>query len=138
MTKELIDVQLNTMINDILKDMGVNPAHLGYNRLKIAITLSFKDRSYLRAIIKRLYPDVSKTEGMGCSVQNIERTIRHAVERAFENMAPEVKRFYFGNTIDIKTGKVTSSTFIATIVNYIDGVIAQGKNGETAETIPNF
>lgn len=138
MNKEITDTQLDIMINNILKDIGVNPVHLGYNRLKIAVTLSFKDRSYFRAITKRLYPDVSKTEGLGCSVQNIERTVRHAVYRAFETATPDIINKYFSNTINKETGKVTSSTFIATIVNYIDMAIAQNNIDENTETIPNF
>lgn len=49
----------------------------------------------------------------------VERSIRHAIERAFSNVNEDVLYEVFGNTISKHSGKVTNSCFIATVAEML-------------------
>lgn len=101
----------------VLLDIGVDPSVKGYNYLRTAIELAYNKREYLEAITKDLYPSIA--EVYATTPQRVERSIRHAIEKAFNSVDNEVIYQYFGNVINPNTGKVTNSTFIATIVENI-------------------
>jgi two-component system response regulator (stage 0 sporulation protein A) len=50
----------------------------------------------------------------------VERAIRHAIERAFDNAIPQdIIGKYFGNTIPYNKGKVPNKQFIISVVEHI-------------------
>ena len=104
-------------VYEVLKELGI-PMHLrGYECLKHAIltTLEYPDMMYY--ITKDLYPDVAATCGLTAS--QVERNIRHSITWIFNNTAPETLHRFFGNGINMNTGKVSNAHFIAAVVEYI-------------------
>lgn len=107
------DKDIEVVISDIMRQIGV-PAHIkGYQYLRTAITLCLEDREMLESITKLLYPTVAKAYGTTSS--RVERAIRHAIEVAWDRGDVDVLNSYFGYTIQSNKGKPTNSEFIAMI-----------------------
>lgn len=115
----MTSVQL--MISDTLLDVGINPGLLGWDYLKVGVEMVYNDREYLRNMTGKLYPDIAKV--VGSTTSRVERAIRHAIESAFNNMAEDTRKKYFGNVVSMNSGKVTNTTFIAVIVERIQNNI---------------
>ena len=109
------------MISDTLLDVGINPGLLGWDYLKVGVEMVYNDREYLRNMTGKLYPDIAKE--VDSTTSRVERAIRHAIESAFNNMAEETRKKYFGNVVSMNSGKVTNTTFIAVIVERIQNSI---------------
>ena len=109
------------MISDTLLDVGINPGLLGWDYLKVGVEMVYNDREYLRNMTGKLYPDIAKE--VGSTTSRVERAIRHAIESAFNNMAEDTRKMYFGNVVSLNSGKVTNTTFIAVIVERIQNNI---------------
>lgn len=100
---------------------------------KIGMPFNVKGKSYISAAViyfienekttaevsmtKELYPYVAKQ--FGTTVPRAERAIRHCCEETFDNGSPELEAV-FGNSINLATGKLTNSQFIAMLVDYIN------------------
>lgn len=108
---------IEMMTAKTLIDIGVNPGLSGYDYLCTAIPLAYKDKTYIRQITKKLYPEIA--ERYGSNTSRVERAIRHAIETTFLNTDIDVLKKYFGNTVNVMSGKVTNTTFIATVTEYI-------------------
>lgn len=109
------DVEM--IISDIMRQIGV-PAHIkGYQYLRTSIELSINDPEMLQSITKLLYPTVAKMYSTTSS--RVERAIRHAIEVAWDRGDVEVLSSYFGYTIQSNRGKPTNSEFIAMIADRI-------------------
>lgn len=109
------------MISDTLLDVGINPGLLGWDYLKVGVEMVYNDREYLRNMTGKLYPNIAKE--VGSTTSRVERAIRHAIESAFNNMAEDTRKKYFGNVVSLNSGKVTNTTFIAVIVERIQNNI---------------
>lgn len=109
------------MISDTLLDVGINPGLLGWDYLKVGVEMVYNDREYLRNMTGKLYPDIAKE--VDSTTSRVERAIRHAIESAFNNMAEDTRKKYFGNVVSLNSGKVTNTTFIAVIVERIQNNI---------------
>ena len=106
-----------TLVRDILVDIGV-PEHLtGHPYLVTAICAAVEDGTYLKNITSDLYPTVAMTHGTTPS--RVERAIRHAIECGWDRGDLDVMDHYFGNTISISKGKPTNSEFIARLANVV-------------------
>ncbi|MDO4380580.1 MAG: sporulation transcription factor Spo0A [Clostridia bacterium] len=105
--------ELEIVISDIMRQIGV-PAHIkGYQYLRQAIMLTVKDPELMHAVTKILYPTVAKQNNTTSS--RVERAIRHAIEVAWDRGDVDVLSSYFGYTIQNSRGKPTNSEFIAMI-----------------------
>lgn len=105
--------ELEIIISDVMRQIGV-PAHIkGYQYLRQSILLSVKDPELLQAVTKVLYPTVAKNNKTTSS--RVERAIRHAIEVAWDRGDVDVLSSYFGYTIENSRGKPTNSEFIAMI-----------------------
>jgi two-component system response regulator (stage 0 sporulation protein A) len=110
---ERSDSDLEIVISDIMRQIGV-PAHIkGYQYLREAITLSIKSPDLMHSVTKVLYPTVAKNNKTTPS--RVERAIRHAIEVAWDRGDVDVLSSYFGYTIQNSRGKPTNSEFIAMI-----------------------
>lgn len=108
---------LESVITDIIHDIGV-PAHIkGYNYLRNAIDLCIHDDEFINSITKLLYPTVAKN--FSTTSSRVERAIRHAIEVAWTRGREEVLTDIFGYTIDTNKGKPTNGEFIAMISDSI-------------------
>ncbi len=104
---------LEILVSDIMRQIGV-PAHIkGYQYLREAILLSIDDIEMLNSVTKLLYPTVAKT--FKTTSSRVERAIRHAIEVAWDRGDVDVLSSYFGYTIQNSRGKPTNSEFIAMI-----------------------
>lgn len=104
---------LEVVVSDIMRQIGV-PAHIkGYQYLREAIVLSINDREMMNSVTKVLYPTVAKIYSTTSS--RVERAIRHAIEVAWDRGDVDVLSSYFGYTIQNSRGKPTNSEFIAMI-----------------------
>ena len=110
-------VDLETLVTNILHRIGV-PAHIkGYQYLRTAILMTIEDNDLINSVTKILYPAVAKKYQTTSS--RVERAIRHAIEVAWDRGDIEVLNSYFGYTIQNNRGKPTNSEFIAMIADNI-------------------
>ncbi len=116
-TTTITENNLESVITDIIHDIGV-PAHIkGYSYLREAIGLCIKDDEFINSITKLLYPTVAKN--FSTTSSRVERAIRHAIEVAWNRGREEVLTDIFGYTIDTNKGKPTNGEFIAMISDSI-------------------
>ncbi len=109
------DADIEVIISDIMRQIGV-PAHIkGYQYLRTSIKLSIEDSEMLGSVTKILYPTVAKMYNTTAS--RVERAIRHAIEVAWDRGDVDVLSSYFGYTIQSQRGKPTNSEFIAMIAD---------------------
>lgn len=106
---------LETMITEIIHDVGV-PAHIkGYVYLRDAISLVIDNLEYLNSVTKMLYPRIA--EKYNTTPSRVERAIRHAIEVAWSRGKVDILNDLFGYTINDEKGKPTNSEFIALIAD---------------------
>lgn len=118
-----------TQVTKALLELGINPAHRGFNYLKDAIILVYKDPSVIHSsVTKAIYPYVAKANESTPS--RVERAIRHTIEVAFSNTPIDVLQKYFGNCANPRSGKLTNSAFIAGVAKFLE---MQGEEGNTHE-----
>ena len=109
--------EIELVISDIMRQIGV-PAHIkGYQYLRTSIILCVNDSEMLGSVTKILYPTVAKQYGTTAS--RVERAIRHAIEVAWDRGDVDVLSSFFGYTIQAQRGKPTNSEFIAMIADKI-------------------
>ena len=117
MSSPVDEDNLESVITDIIHEIGV-PAHIkGYNYLRNAIDLCIHDDEFINSITKLLYPTVAKN--FSTTSSRVERAIRHAIEVAWNRGREEVLTDIFGYTIDTNKGKPTNGEFIAMISDSI-------------------
>ena len=109
------DADLESVVTDIIHEIGV-PAHIkGYQYLREAIILTINDMDMINAVTKVLYPEVAKR--FNTTPSRVERAIRHAIEVAWDRGDVEVLQKFFGYTVSGIKGKPTNSEFIAMIAD---------------------
>ena len=119
---------IETMVTNIIHEIGV-PAHIkGYQYLREAIIIAVKDMDVINAITKVLYPQVAKT--FGTTPSRVERAIRHAIEVAWDRGDLDTLQRFFGYTVSNTKGKPTNSEFIALIA---DKLQLQLRSAEAAQ-----
>ena len=108
---------LESVITEIIHEIGV-PAHIkGYQYLREAIMMSVNDIEMLNSITKILYPTIAKK--YQTTPSRVERAIRHAIEVAWSRGKMDTIDELFGYTINNGKGKPTNSEFIALIADRI-------------------
>ncbi len=121
------DPELETVVTEIIHEIGI-PAHIkGYQYLREAIIRTVEDMDIINAVTKVLYPEVA--EKFGTTPSRVERAIRHAIEVAWDRGNVETLQRFFGYTVSGIKGKPTNSEFIAMIA---DRLYLQ-KKGEKAK-----
>ena len=102
-----------------LREMGVPANMLGYAYLKEAIGMAAEDPSIIRGVTKRLYPAIA--EKFLVNSARVERAMRHSIETAWDRGNLENLHRRFGYTVSPKTGRPTTSEFIALAAEIIGG-----------------
>ena len=106
---------LESVVTEIIHEIGV-PAHIkGYQYLREAIILTINDMDAINAVTKVLYPEVARK--FSTTPSRVERAIRHAIEVAWDRGDLEVLQKYFGYTVSNIKGKPTNSECIAMIAD---------------------
>lgn len=112
---ELPEESLETVVTEVLHEIGV-PAHIkGYQYLREAIILTINDMDIINSVTKILYPEVAKK--YSTTPSRVERAIRHAIEVAWDRGDLETLQKFFGYTVSNVKGKPTNSEFIAMIAD---------------------
>ena len=115
---------LESVVTDIIHEIGV-PAHIkGYQYLREAIILTIRDMDMINAVTKVLYPEVARK--FATTPSRVERAIRHAIEVAWDRGDIEVLQKFFGYTVSNIKGKPTNSEFIAMIADHLSLKQKQG------------
>ncbi len=112
-SKKSNDVEM--MVTDVIRNLGV-PAHIkGYHYLRCAILNSIRDFTLMECVTKQLYPFVAREYNTTSS--RVERAIRHAIEIAWDRGNSEEISNYFGYRSDNYRCRPTNSEFIALITD---------------------
>jgi len=102
-------------VTNTMHDIGI-PAHVkGHQYLRDAIISVIKDNEALIGVTKQLYPDIAKKYNTTAS--RVERSIRHAIEMAWDRGEVDTLQNVFGYTINVQRGKPTNSEFIAMVAD---------------------
>ena len=118
------DAELESVVTDIIHEIGV-PAHIkGYQYLREAIILTIRDMDMINAVTKALYPEVARK--FSTTPSRVERAIRHAIEVAWDRGDIEVLQKFFGYTVSNIKGKPINSEFIAMIADHLSLKQKQG------------
>lgn len=114
-------------IKKLLLDVGISPDLSGFHYLVEAINaqeevrLNGKEKCSLTA----LYMEIA--EKFNNTAPAVERSIRHAVEKAFKSNNILLYKI-FNTLIDGKSGKVTVSCFVCTLAEYL--IMEENNNNE--------
>lgn len=104
-------------VSELLRRTGV-PAHLqGYRFLKDAVQYVLDNGGDLCAMTKELYPAVARMHGT--EPARVERSIRHAIEVAWNRADLGDLQRLFGSTINHSRGKPTNSEFVAMLADHL-------------------
>ncbi len=113
--KEHYTKSLESMVTNLMHDLGV-PAHIkGYQYLRDSIIMVIKDLDAINSVTKKLYPTVADI--YNTTPSRVERAIRHAIEVAWSRGQIETIDSLFGFTVNMGKGKPTNSEFIAMIAD---------------------
>lgn len=82
-----------THVTNLLLSLDISTKHNGFAYLREAILLMAKDSS--QSVTKVLYPEVARI--CGCNKDNVERSIRTALDKAWERKTGEEWLKYFPN-----------------------------------------
>lgn len=110
---EMTDSNVDQLILEIITELGVPANAKGHRYLMDAIHMAVDDLSTLESVRERLYRAVGEMHGV--TIAAVEIGMRKAIERAWIRGDSDTKYKYFGNTIDARKGKPTSSEFIAMV-----------------------
>lgn len=116
--------ELESLITMLLHELGV-PANLkGYQYLRFAIISTYENMSLLNSITKSLYPMIA--EKYNTTASRVERSIRNAIEVAWNRGSADILHQIFGYTVSVTKSKPTNSEFIAMLADRIRLDIAKG------------
>jgi two-component system response regulator (stage 0 sporulation protein A) len=104
-------------ISEVLHYVGI-PTHVkGYQYLRKAIAMVIDDETLLGAITISLYPNIAEIYKTTSS--RVERSIRHAIELAWEKQDENSIKDFFGYAIHNQKGKPSNGEFIAMVADKI-------------------
>lgn len=94
-----------------LKRTGLSPKLCGYRYLCRAVELVLQHPEWMESMTNKLYPAIA--EEFGSTSQRVERSMRYAVESAFDCGDLEEIERVFGYTVDREKGKPSNRQYIA-------------------------
>ncbi len=106
-----------TVIRQILLELGAPDHLLGHAYVVEAILLVVEDRTYIDSITFGLYPQLAVK--FDTTAARVERAIRHMIEVTWSRADLDVLSEYFGNTVSVDKGKPTNGEFIARLSNVV-------------------
>ena len=102
-------------VDSVLLELGIPQNVKGYDYLMAAVLLATDEPELIRAITRELYPRIA--DFFNTTASCVERSMRHALELAWNNSEPETLYNLFGYTASATQGRPTNSNFIATMAN---------------------
>ena len=102
-------------IDKILHNLGMPSNIKGYQYIKDGIILLFNNN--ISSFTKDLYPTIAKK--YDTNKENVERSMRHAIEISWNRGNWDLMEELFGYSIDQDKAKPTNKEYIITIVDYL-------------------
>ena len=102
-------------VDSVFLELGIPQYVKGYDYLMAAVLLATDEPELIRAITRELYPRIA--DFFNTTASCVERSMRHALELAWNNSEPETLYSLFGHTASATQGRPTNSNFIATMAN---------------------
>lgn len=113
----MTQTELKVRITKIMHELGI-PAHIkGHAYIREALMFTVEDPSLINRITKGLYPKVA--EKCQTTATRAERSIRHAIETAWDRGDLDTLQKFFGYTVSSSKGKPTNSEFLALVTDKI-------------------
>ena len=106
-----------TMIRQILLELGAPDHLLGHPYVIQGVLLVVHDQMYINNITFGLYPQLAAR--FDTTAARVERAIRHLIEVTWARGDVDVLMRYFGNTVSPDKGKPTNGEFIARLANVV-------------------
>ncbi len=111
------EIEIEQEITEILQNLKIPPHYKGYAYLRRAILHCVKEPILINEVTKKLYPKIA--EEFNSTPNRVERSMRFAIETAWNKGEIEYLHQLMGYTIDEKKGKPTNVSFIAKISDRI-------------------
>ena len=111
------ELKITRIVANYLRRLGIPSNLRGYYYVRDAITLNLFNPNKQYMITKELYPEVAKRHKS--TGARVERSIRKALEVAWERGDEEFIQEIFGNTISSRRRKPTNSEFISQVAEDI-------------------
>lgn len=102
------------IVRDLFLEIGVPENLIGYEYAISAVKKAVEDVSYINNITFGLYPAIAAD--FSTTPSRAERAIRNLVEKTFDRQNGKMTE-YFGDYINVKSGKVCNSEFISRMAN---------------------
>ena len=102
-------------VDSVFLELGIPQNVKGYDYLMAAVLLATDEPELIRAITGGLYPRIADLFNTTASC--VERSMRHALELAWNNSKPKTLFKMFGHTAGATKGRPTNGNFIATMAN---------------------
>ena len=109
--------ELLSEITEIFHKIGATPNVTGYHYAKDGIRIMFQNPNNYLSITKEVYPEVAKK--YRTTPSRVERSIRHMIEKTWNQGSIEEIDHIFGSTVAPEKGRPTNSEFMAGICEYI-------------------
>lgn len=104
-------------ITDFLCELGM-PSHLlGFAYVRMAIYIVCDNHSYKKQMTTQVYPAIAKR--YNTDPQNVERSIRNAIEVAFTRGKIGTIYDLFKNTVSSSKSRPTNAEFISMLADHI-------------------
>ena len=113
---QIMTPEPRTVISNILLDLGFSTKLQGYGYLREAILEMTENPG--QSVTKILYPTVGKT--CGANRTQVERSIRSAINKAWEQRNEAMWKLYFPASSDGKVQRPTNAVFIAAVADRIN------------------
>lgn len=109
--------ELFKLITSLLCELGM-PSHLlGFEYVRLAIYYVYENQIYKKRITTQVYPMIA--EQYHTDPQNVERSIRHAIEVAFTRGNIDDIYHMFRNTVSSTKTRPTNAEFISMLADHI-------------------
>lgn len=104
-----------TYVSNLLTALGISSKLRGYNYLRAAILAMLENP--MQSITKELYPAVARE--LRCTPSQVERSIRNAIQQAWEKRSDETWLRYFPGNEDGSVPRPSNATFICRLADRI-------------------
>ena len=112
------DFEVADLVMQYMTELGFDVRNLGYEYFKEAVLLCCEDKSYLKAITKKLYPKIAEIYCV--SPSSVERAIRVSIRKAYSIGGLLGINDIYDSVIYNNDFIFSNSELIAVIVNKID------------------
>lgn len=107
--------ELETQVADLLNKLGVPKDLQGYDYMKKAIMITWRESVKISSVTQVLYPTVA--ELFNVTPSHVEHEIRRAIEVTWDESDIRVLNSFFGFIVRNSKGRPTNSEFIATVAD---------------------